>query len=324
MEKYSYASIARELGISKAVVSSVIRNTSATTVSSPATKKRILEMAWSNGLRLNNNIGIVVPREVVESKILYHYGLVGIIEKCAALGYGSVSISTDGGTDIPAPLLNKEVSSIIFWNELPEFFKEFALAEKIPYVLLNPSVDQPDCDVVAFNDYNTMFELLEYFYANGYRKFYYLLENMDSAFNRKTTAGMRNFAAEFKVSGTILTPEDKDIDDVLPQLDEAVRNTDRHTVFITFARFYTIKILETLSKYGKQIPNDAGVAGSNLLADFYMPRLTTVEYPFYDMGAAAVEILHEKWNSRQYFLRRKKIIKGTIIKNGSTIQPPEE
>ncbi|OQA85000.1 MAG: HTH-type transcriptional repressor CytR [Lentisphaerae bacterium ADurb.Bin242] len=318
-EKYSYASIARELGVSKALVSSVLRNTSVTTGSSKKTKRQILELAWNNGLRLNSNIGIVIPREVAQNQILYYHGLVGVIEKCSAFGYNLTSMIVDEHSALPEPLRNHEVSALLFWNDLPEEFAHFAAGEKMPFVLLNPQGKHPECDAVSFSDYGTMFKLLRHLYENGYRKFHYLLENNEMSFNCKTSKAFRNFSKQYQIAASILSPEGNDREAILPQLEKLAEKSDGRTAFITFTRFYTIKILEMLSRAGKRIPDDAGVVGSHLLSEFYNPSLTTIEYPFYEMGAAGVEMLHEKWDARQYVLGREKIIEGRILKKDSTV-----
>ncbi len=318
-EKYSYASIARELGVSKALVSSVLKNTSVTTGSSAKTRQQILELAWSNGLRLNNNIGIMIPRGVAQNQILYYHGLVGVIEKCSALGYNLTSMVIDEHSALPDPLRNHEVSALLFWNDLPEEFGRFATGEKMPFVLLNPQGKHAECDVVSFNDYDTMFKLLLHLYENGYRKFHYLLENNGMSFNGKTSEAFRDFSRQHQTTASILSPEGNDREAILPQLEKLASRSDGRTAFITFARFYTIKILEMLGRVGKRIPDDAGVVGSHLLSEFYNPSLTTIEYPFYEMGASGVEMLHEKWETKHYFLKREKIIEGRILKKNSTI-----
>lgn len=316
--KHSFSSLAREIGVTTPVVSSILRNTSATTFASSATKQRILEAAWSKGFRLNSNIGIVVPAEIKANEVLYYPGFAGMMERCAELGMGVFNASFSGDTPaIPDFILKREISGVIFWGRAPQNMKSLLITEKIPFIILNPFNEQLENDAVYFSDYETMTSLLEYLLTKGYKEYIYVSHGAAMTYIKEVTESFNDFIKAESLKGTVLLSPPEGSEKLIAQVSSMIEHGNSKTVFITPARMFTIKILELFAAHGKTIPADAGVVGSNALADFCIPKMTTVVYPFYEMGVAAVDMMQEKWNKRQFHLSAKKI-QGIIIKNEST------
>lgn len=317
MQKTSFSSIARELGVSTALVSNVMRNTSSTTLAGEATKQRILDAAWRKGLRLSNTIGIIVPGEVRRNEALFYPGFAGITERCAKLGFSSsLFIAGAGVNGIPDFLLERNACGIIFWNEAPDHMLRFAAEEKIPFVILNPQREYPDADTVSFNDYATMRELLEYLYRKSYRDYIFISGN-GLRYIEEQKSAFRDFLKEKNVSGTLFDRLERN----MAELKKMVSESNENTVFITFSRYESMKLLEYFARYSKTFPKDGGVVASNLLAEFYTPRLTAIVNPYYESGSRVVDMIAEKWKEHKLFLRERIVLLGAILKNPSTGGP---
>ncbi|MDR0932811.1 MAG: LacI family transcriptional regulator [Victivallales bacterium] len=313
MPKPSFSSIAKELNISVAIVSNVLRNTSTTTLASNSTKQRILSAIWEKGLRLSNNIGVIVPREVRMHEALFYPGFAGITERCARLGFSTTLFTSTANDEITGFLKQHSVCGVIFWNQASPLLLKTAQEEKIPFVFLNPQQNYSEADSISFNDYDLMSELLLYLYEKSYRNYIFLSGNGFS-YIEEQKRGFSDFLKEKNVSGVLLENFAKH----RKELQKLIENSSKETVFITFARYETIKILEYFAYCSKSCPDDAGLVASNLLAAFYVPKLTTIMNPYYESGSLAVDMIVEKWNNRKFYLKQHLILKGKVIKNQST------
>ncbi|OQA85570.1 MAG: HTH-type transcriptional regulator KdgR [Lentisphaerae bacterium ADurb.Bin242] len=314
MVRQSFSSIARELKVSTAVVSSVMRNTSSTTLASRATKQRVLESAWKHGLRLNNNVGIFVPEEVRKNEALFYPAFAGIAERCAQLGFGTFHVNSSEPETIPEFLKKRDVNGVIFWNHCSEELLNFVEEEKIPSVVLNPRDKSILPDFVSFDDYGTLTELLKYLHGKGYRKYFFSLCDDRTEYSKNLIAAHRDFLSAHAVSGRLFPQELTDT----RELEEWVAKSDARTAFITLSRFDTVKVLESFAKLHKKFPADGGIVGSSVLADFYTPKLTMMVNPFYEGGLKVVDMIAEKWDTRAFRLDKRVVLKGKIIKNPST------
>lgn len=313
MSKVSFSSIARELNLSTAVISNVLRNTSTTTLASDTTKQKILTAIWEKGLRLSNNIGVIVTREVREHEALFYPGFAGITERCSQLGFSTTLLVNTAEDEISAALRLNNFCGVIFWNEVSSELLKTVEREKIPFVFLNPQQNYANADSILFDNYDLMYRLLLYLYKKSYRR-YIFLSGKGSFYIEEQRKGFHTFLKTKKVTGILL----ENFNDNRTVLEKEVANSNRETVFITFFRYETIKILEFFFGYSKSFPEDGGLVASNLLADFYVPRLTTIMNPYYESGSRAVDMISEKWSTRNFNLGSHVIMKGKIIKNQST------
>ena len=209
------------------------------------------------------------------------------------------------------------MGGVISFDCLPDAIREFLLEERIPFSVMNPHKNDLNEDSVLFDDYETMTNLLSHLQEKGYKKFIYASYDTQTLYSQRVLACLEDFMKSESLEGySILSKSDREME-VIDQLQECVRATTPDTVFITPARLFTLKFIEFFAAQGKSAPKDGGIVGNNLLADYSIPKLTTVGYPFYDMGVAAVDMLVEKWE-RRIFNTPNRTIRGRIIINEST------
>lgn len=316
----TFSSLAREIGVTTSVVSRVLNNNSTTISIGAEMKRRILEAAWEKGLILNSNIGLMVPESVSKADFLYYPTLSGIIQHCIMFEYGLLNSSfgdCENNPEIPDFLLKRKVSGMLFLDSLPANIRDFLIDEKIPYVVMNPSSGPMEKDCVLFNDYEAMTELLEYLRKKGYDEYIYVSLASSTAYSQNVQSSFNDFISANKFKGSVILSNAGKEQDSFTELNCKIRKARKNTVFITPSRLFTIKLLALFESYGKSVPDGVGLVGSNLLADYYIPKLTTVQYPFLEMGAIAVEMLREKLAARQFNVDSE-TIKVKIIKNQST------
>ena len=319
-DRVTFSSIAKEIGVTTSVVSRVMNNNSSTISIGKTTKRRVLDAAWEKGFFLNRNIGLMVPERVSKADFIYYPSLAGIIHESMKLDYGILNLSYDDSkpfTEIPDFLSKRKVSGMLFLDTVPESVRGHLVDEKIPYVVMNPSSGSTENDSIVFNDYDAMTELLEYLEKKGYEDYVYISYDSSTTYSGNVIRSFNDFSGSGTITKTVILSTPSKEESALQELSKRIRNAGRNTVFITPARLFTIKLMALLEANGKYCPDDVGIVGSSLLAEYCIPRLTTVEYPFFEMGSLAVEMLRQKQVSRQYNLDSI-VVKAKIIMNQST------
>ncbi len=316
--KINFSSIAREMGVTPSVVSRVMRNTSTTITIGKETKKRILGLAWERGFLLTRSVGLIAS-DRKDIGLLYHPAATGVLERCAELGMGIFSAHYHEGktAGIPEFLLKRKVGGVISFDCLPENIREYLVEEKIPYVAMNPHKEITNEDSILFSDYETMTELLSYLKSRGYKKYIYASVDDKTHYAQSVLQSFADFLKAESYKSQVLLADPSSETEALKSLRKLVEASVPETVFITPARMFTMKLLEFFAACGKTAPQDGGIVGHSLLADYSIPKLTAVSYPFYEMGAAAVDMLGEKWEKRLFNLPNK-TIRGRLIRNQST------
>lgn len=317
--KITFSSLAKEIGVTTSVVSRVLKNTSTTIAIGQNTKRKILDIAWERGYRLNNNIGFMATTKNMSVDLHYYPVTTGILERCATLNLGIFSSSfDDDNAMIPEFLLKREVSGMIFLGKIPSNIETYLYAEKIPYVVINPySITQMEKDCVLFNDYETMTNLLEYLNGNGYKEYICISYDDDTNYSKKIAESFKNFLNASSHKGALLLSKSSGETELFDRIKDLINSASSDTVFIALSRLFTMKILEYIAIQDKKIPDDLGIVGNNLLADYYIPKLTTVFYPFYESGVVAVDAIIEKWENKVFSVKPK-TVRGKLIKNTST------
>jgi DNA-binding LacI/PurR family transcriptional regulator len=164
-----------------------------------------------------------------------------------------------------------------------------------------------------------MRELLSHLLFQGYTR-PLLISSLDEPFPnyfKQELACFNEFMSENKLEGKILLEKEKGRTGLLEELDDEVKNAASQTVFIADSRFLTIKLLELFYANGKNMPRDAGLVGSHIIADYTEPKLTAKRISFYNFGETAVDMIDKIWKNKNNPLDNV-MQESRIMKNGST------
>jgi DNA-binding LacI/PurR family transcriptional regulator len=143
-----------------------------------------------------------------------------------------------------------------------------------------------------------MKELLDHLSSQKYTNFI-MLSSLKKPLPNYFTQEMecfKDFLNDNGFKGNILLEKD-DKAKLLKEIDKEVKDAASETVFIADSRYLTIKLLELFYAHGKNMPNDAGMVGNNLIANFTEPKLTTRKISFYDLGGATVDMMNKLWSN---------------------------
>lgn len=301
--KITLKEIADKAGASISVVSRTLRNKPTSVLISEETKSKILETAIEMGWRRNSNIGVVAPDNVIKSDSYFLPCLAGIFHEANKFGNGIFigefsSASTDDKIEIPDFIYKKEISGVALMHSIPQKLKEYLDAEKIPFLVLNPMNPQSE-NCIILNDYGLFMDLLLHLKEQGYKRYYYISFDANSNYTRETIKAFDDFLATNKFLGKIMLSDEKSFSGILRETSEFVKNSTPDTVFISDARFWTVKLLEFFTLHGKAFSGNAGIVGHQSIAEVYYPQLTSIKQPLFDMGKLAIEMINKLWENKK-------------------------
>jgi LacI family transcriptional regulator len=291
---------------------------------SPNTKHKILDAATEMGLRLNSNIGVIVPCSISYSEFIFHAFSAGLSSKANKYGYGIfTSIQPEEPEEknfIPDFLKTRNVAGVIFLGEISNHIKEYIEDERIPYVFADTQGEALPFNSIKIDYKSAMRNLLSHLFSQGYTK-YFLLSSMSKPFPsyvKQEFDCFNKFLSKNNLPGEILL-EKEDKAGLLKKIDKEVQNAASKTVFIANSRFLTIKLLELFYAHGKNMPHDAGLVGNHLIAEYMEPKLTTQKISFYNIGETAVDMMEKIWKNKNKPIGNI-TIESQLIINGSTLK----
>lgn len=318
--KVTLKEIAEKVDVSISVVSRTLRNKSTSLPISQVTKNKILDVATEMGWRRNSNIGVIIPKAVTVNKSYYLQYMDGVFQEANRQGNGifTAFYDPDDGCDFELPgfMLQKEIAGAIYLHAVPDVAKSYMESERIPYVVAEPGNELVENCIIP-DDYSLFEDLLNKMLKQGYKHFYYVSIHTETTYTENVCNCLNHYIDSKRFDGTILLQNKSNKNETLESLHQAVKNGSKDTVFISESRYWTMKLLELFTLYGKRFPDDGGIVGNHWLADIYNPPLSTIVPPIQDMAKAAVDMINRLWANKNQPLKAVKL-KGTVVIKEST------
>lgn len=301
--------VARMAGVSAGTVSHVINRTASI---SPETKKRVQDAIEKLGYRRNANARALRTSDAKILGIIFHdlsseyYAkfTAGILQSAQEAGFSVLTVDAHWSQDLlrsgVRALVERQANGLIFAGGAKDedAYREAAEAG-VPIVFGDRFVEGFPC--VQFNNYDTMYRLVQALYEQGYRKFHYLGEELTFQQNLQPRYfGFRDGLRDLNV------PEEDIYVTLHPGLDdEKIRKS--HTFFsgrmddfrgdpgkhvlLTSNDLFSLGAMSALISGGLRIPQDVAVFGfDNIsIARYSTPSLSTVVQ---NPAALGMECLH--------------------------------
>lgn len=296
--------IARELDISAATVSRGLKDHPAV---NKATRKRIQDLAKQLGYRSNmfasnlrkkstNTIGVIVPRL---SSYFMSNVIAGMEHVASTEGYNliiSQSLETLKKEMANADtMFNSRVDGLLvslsFETQNIDHFEPF-IRKGIPVIFFDRIIEHNKCMGIIIDNYRSAYEATKHLLDNGYRRIMHIGGSTVSNVYAERLRGYKQALADHKIQPDpklILTKN---------MTEEAGVESARHILKLKHlpdAVFSAndacaVYCMRTLKKEGIRIPEDMGFVGFNNdpMSKVVEPNLTTINYPGYAMGEAAV------------------------------------
>lgn len=327
--------IAKQLNISVSTVSRALHNHQAINEN---TKKRVIKLAEQlnyqpNMLALSllkkktNTIGIIVP-EITS----YFFSSVinGIQDLINDTGYRLIISQSEESfekeKEILAALSRVRVDGFLIspTSETREYHHFNKLADNgTPLVIFDRDCDGLNADKVFVDDYDGAFQAVEYLIKTGCRRIAHITGPANLSISTHRLNGYLDALKKYNIP-----KEDQLIFNVkgftpeygveaakalmkLPQLPDAIFAINDG---IAIGAMYVIK------EAGIQIPNQISVIGfdDELYSSYFIPPLSSVWQPVYDMGLLSARILLSKLKGEKPAETRYEILKPELIIRASS------
>ncbi|MEO8171509.1 MAG: LacI family DNA-binding transcriptional regulator [Sediminibacterium sp.] len=304
--------IARELDISAATVSRGLKDHPAV---NKATRKKIQDLARQLGYRSNlfasnlrkkstNTIGVIVPRL---SSYFMSNVIAGMEHVANTEGYNliiSQSLETLKKEIANADtMFNSRVDGLLvslsFETENIDHFEPF-IRKGIPVIFFDRIKEHNKCMGIIIDNYKSAYEATKHLLTNGYRRIMHIGGSSISNVYAERLRGYKQALIDHKITPDpklILTKDMSEEAGVeaakhilkLKHLPDAVFSANDECA---------VYCMRTLKQEGIRIPEDIAFVGFNNdpMSKVVEPNLTTVNYPGYAMGEAAVTHLIDHLN----------------------------
>lgn len=294
--RVTLADVARAAGVDVSLVSRVLRGHDVKVLDE--TRQRIVDQARELGYRPNaiarslrsskaGAFGLVIPNF---SNPVYAQIIAGA--ESAAARNGSVMMTTSGeGWDRAewyAALDSGRVDGLLVAGGSPVELRNL----RVPYLLVNRS--EPGIDrFVVLDDEKAAGEAVRHLLELGHRDLAFVGGPDDADTARRRWAGFEAAVAAQPGATAVQLPGDYTAAGGRAAVADAVRRGLRVTGVVAGNLPSGIGVLEGLRDVGVPVPQEASVVAIHdaEIAEYVLPRLTTVRMPLRELGARGIELL---------------------------------
>jgi len=306
--------VAKKANVSISTVSRVIND------SKPVNddiKRRVFEVidelgytpnpvARSLVMKKSKLIGVIVP-DIASSFIGEVLNAVEDIAK--TYGYDIILCNTYGELKQELRyfqlLKAKQVEGIIFTTRMlmdahRELFKDFDL----PLVMINRDGSDLGILSVAINHERAAFDMTSYLIHLGHKNIVLIRNGVDA--ESFGTDQMNGYERAHRENGMTFS-KDKvyegyfSMEEAYKLVDNMLKDGNKPDAIVTTSDEMAVGAINAAVDNGLQVPRDLSVSGAydSKMSRYYRPKLTTVKYPIYDIGAIAVRLIIKKINGQE-------------------------
>lgn len=305
--------VAKEAGVSIATVSAVINESAYV---SPKLKRRVEEairlldykpnlLARGLAKRESHTIGMIVT-DVANP--FFPEVVRGAQDAAQEKGYTLLLASSDDDPDKERQYLDlflaKRVDGIILTKapgRLPEAIKAGLEATETPLVQLIRTIPGFKTDVVVADDTGAAFEAASHLLRLGYRRIGMVTGVRGASTTRRRLAGYRKALQEWGIDfdRSLVVAGDYRVDSGYTAGLDLLRA--RPDAAFVSNYLMAVGFMKALEQYQMRCPEDLGVVTCDDYPwmDSFSPRLTTIEFRKYELGATAARVLIDRIMDRE-------------------------
>ncbi len=324
--------VAKKANVSVATVSRVLNNPEC--VKQP-TREKVLkvihDLNYSPNL-LGRNLRRLETRKIIVvmdniSNQFYSKVVKGIEEKAKENNF-TVMLSTTRGSkenflEAMNMLANKVVDgALVFCGDL-DTGKLNEMQKYYPIVCICEIVE--GVTTVSVDDYKAGFDATNYLISLGKKKIAIACDIGQK--DKHTSSGFRlsGYLDALKQNNieydeNLIIGQSEEYDEIKKIVDNLLNLEELPDAVFALADTVAIEIIKELSLRGISVPEDISVMGfdNTLMSEMYIPSITTVAQPQYDIGVKATEILLEKMADKEKYVGCEKVfLEHKIMKRDS-------
>lgn len=335
MKKVTMEEIARQLGISKGLVSLALSNKYGV---NEETKSQIIHTALKMGYdfgRVNKvkkkakakSITLFLYRGELDIETFWTEIIMGIEEAAYSLDY-KITIqfwsTEDKEADILEGILMTNVNGIIALNAFPVDVIKKMKGFNIPFVLIDGrKYFGSEIDHLRVNNYDGGYKIAEYIVKNGHKDIIFLGDKNFAISFMERYRGFKDFIAKCKgVRCRFITEKSDDSRyDTFNYTKFQEQLLDPPTVIMCINDWTAIHVYEILKRKNIRIPEDISVVSfdNSRSSDTLHPKLTGIDFYIKNMGKEAVKMLHERITSGTEY--NKTVLMPTRIIEKESFKP---
>ena len=324
--------VAKKANVSVATVSRVLNNPEC--VKQP-TREKVLKVI--NDLNYSPNLLGRNLRRLETRKIIvvmdnisnqFYSKVVKGIEQTAKKNNFTVMMSTIRGSkenflEAMNMLANKVVDGALVFcgdlgtgklNEMQKYYPIVCMCEIVEGVT-----------TVSVDDYKAGFDATNYLISLGKKKIAIACDINEK--DKHTSSGFRLSGYldalkhnDIKYDKNLIIGQSEEYDEIKKIVDTLLSLKELPDAVFALADTVAIEIIKELSLRGINVPEDISVMGfdNTLMSEMYIPSITTVAQPQYDIGVKATEILLEKMADKEKYVGCEKVfLEHKIMKRDS-------
>ncbi|MEK5253227.1 LacI family DNA-binding transcriptional regulator [Paenibacillus sp. FSL F4-0125] len=342
MKKVTLQMIAEQVGVSKALVSKALSNDPAVNNS---TREEIWRMAQDMGYRFDKlrkssqftktgNIAVLMPEAYLDDIEYWGKIIRGIDKELSAYDFSmilsGINISLEPEEGLPSSISESKADGALLLGHIPESYMKALDAIELPFVLVDSNVPSAEHDHILANNYIGAYSATKKLIECGHHRLAFVGDietawsfkerdrGFEEAVNDHNAAGGDQASITWVrgvgVSGRGNYTNSEFMDKLRLSITE-----QQVTGFFCANDMLAIELLRYLMEWGYRCPEDFSVIGFDdlSLAEFMIPKLTTIQVPKEQMGSRAVKTIFERIKhpgtvAEQILLATKLIERSTV------------
>lgn len=306
MKKITMTQIARELGVSRSLVSYALQDKYGV---SESMRQKIIEKAIEMGyyktshatIKLTKNILIIIGEEYLGEDSFFSRIISGIEYFALSKRYVPKIVEMKDSENINefmTKIIDFKPQGVIVIRQLDQQLARGFDQLNIPLVFVDLISPTSDCYEVRVNNFGNMYEMTGRLIEKGFRDFCFVGDidwalSFRERYNGFVYACLEKNIAYRGVVGK--SPHHQPLDE--DAFAEYV-SQNNNTVIVCASDSIAVSVYKIIAQAGKRIPRDFSVVGFD---DVYFssrmnPPLTTMHIPKYELGRVAFELLYEQFN----------------------------
>lgn len=272
----------------------------------------------------SDTLGVMIPD--IENP--YYAGLIrGMQDAAVMLNHSLMICNTDRDKKRTIAYVQnffeKQVDGIIFASDsLHEEYYEEMQRYRLPFVLASTNAPEYDIPSVDIDDEQAAYEAVKYLLESGHHQIGMVSFPLgDSISGMPRCAGYKKALQEFGIMS-----DEADIEFAVHRFEHAYDAAERllsrsreYTAIFAASDEFAMGVISYLRDHGKSVPGDISVIGfDNIrMAQMFIPKLTTIDQPTYDIGYRSVQKLHELITTGKVAELREKLPHQLIVREST-------
>lgn len=282
--------------------------------------------SFARGLIYNKSFtfGLLIP----DIENVFYTGIIrGMQDACIKLGYSLMICNTDRDRHRLLSYIDafheKQVDGIVFASDMmfPEYYAKLVRC-KIPFVLLSTHSDEFEVPCVEIDDEKAAYDAAKFLVELGHREIGMIgFDHENSISGPPRFQGFARAMMEAGLDGNV-----KKVKGAAHRFEQAYQAA--HELFTEYPELtavfcvadeFAMGVISYLKDRNILVPGQVSVVGFDNLrfANMFIPKLTTIAQPMYDMGYRATEKLHELVTTGKVEVLREKMEHKLIVRESS-------